>query len=97
MKDENNGMIMLEFIGLRSKLYAIRVQKLDSDIDTLKTKLTENGMDQNDIDNVITNFGITKKAKGIKKSSLKTITFDDYYQCLFNNTVLETNQNLIRS
>lgn len=26
MKDENNGQIMLQFVGLRAKMYAIQVE-----------------------------------------------------------------------
>uniref|UniRef100_A0A6P7GBU6 Uncharacterized protein LOC114335715 n=1 Tax=Diabrotica virgifera virgifera TaxID=50390 RepID=A0A6P7GBU6_DIAVI len=38
-----------------------------------------------------------KKAKGIKKSALKQLTFDDYYTCLFEKTIVEVSQNTIIS
>jgi len=58
MKDENNGVIMFEFVELRAKMYAVRVDgKKD-----------------------------TKKAKGVKNNVVaRTITFDDYMQCLKRN------------
>ncbi|XP_044019478.1 uncharacterized protein LOC122859862 [Aphidius gifuensis] len=59
MKDENNGNIMTEFIGLRSKLnsYKVRIESEARD----KTH---------------------SRAKGVKKSAMKKIIFDDYKRCL---------------
>lgn len=97
MKDENSGEIMLEFIGLRSKMYALKVIKADKEIENYRKKLTSEGYNNQLIENAISNFGITKKAKGVKNSSVRKITFEDYHNCLFNNNILNTNQNLIRS
>jgi len=41
MKDENNGVIMFEFIGLRAKMYAVRV---DGKKDTKKAKGVKNNV-----------------------------------------------------
>ena len=41
MKDENNGMIMTEFVGLRAKMYAVRV---DGKKDTKKAKGVKNNV-----------------------------------------------------
>jgi len=61
MKDENNGAIMTEFVGLRAKMYALRVTGKED----------------------------TKKIKGVKSKVLKvvakSITFDDYTRCLFDD------------
>lgn len=72
MKDENNGNIMVEFIGLKSKMY------------TFKTL-------QNNANKIV------KKDKGITSASLKTITFENYYECLFNNSSMSVKETLIRS
>lgn len=56
MKDENNVLIMNEFVGLRSKMYSFRVD--DREIHEIK---------------------------GIRKSCMKTITFDDYKTCSFHS------------
>lgn len=97
MKDENRGQIMLEFIGLRSKMYTIKLLEDDSHSESVRKKLEIDGVDSDEIDGIVSNLGITKKAKGIKKSSLKAIGFNDYYDCLFNNTIKETDQYLIQS
>jgi len=70
IKDENNGAIMTEFVGLRAKMYALRIDgKKD-----------------------------TKKVKGVKSNVVaKSITFDDYTQCLFDETEMKRKQSCIRS
>jgi len=70
MKAENNGAIMTEFVGLRAKMYALRVDgKKD-----------------------------TKKVKGIKSNVVaKSITFNDYTRCLFDETEMTRKQSCIRS
>ncbi|CAB0039840.1 unnamed protein product [Trichogramma brassicae] len=46
----------------------------------------------------IQNGGFIKKIKGIKSSVVKnTITFDDYLQCLRENTIISREQHNIRS
>lgn len=70
MKDENNGKIMTEFIGLRSKLYTYKVMGDDKE---------------------------KKKAKGVKASALRTITFNDYKKSLFLFKNLVKTQHSIRS
>ncbi|XP_076619792.1 uncharacterized protein LOC143341076 [Colletes latitarsis] len=70
MKDENNGAIMTEFVGLRAKMYAMQVDgKKD-----------------------------TKKVKGVKSNVIaRTITFDDYVQCLMGEVEKICHQSCIRS
>ncbi|XP_025159353.1 uncharacterized protein LOC112589602 [Harpegnathos saltator] len=70
MKDENDGAIMTEFVGLRAKMYALKVDS------------------KND----------TKKAKGVKTNVVaRTITFDDYMQCLRDEVEKQRRQSCIRS
>ena len=69
MKDECNGKILTEFVGLRSKMYSTRV----------------NGEDA------------TKKIKGIKTAVIKTITFNDYVNCLKDSLIQKRKQCMIRS
>lgn len=71
MKDENNGKIMTEFVGLRAKLYSYKVMEEQENV--------------------------KKRAKGVKTSTLKKITFEDYKNCLVHHTNVIRNQCLIRS
>ncbi|RLU15904.1 hypothetical protein DMN91_011660 [Ooceraea biroi] len=69
MKDENNGAIMTEFVGLRAKMYALKV-------DGKK---------------------VTKKVKGVKTNVIaRTITFDDYIQCLEGHIEMTRDQSRIQ-
>lgn len=70
MKDENNGLVMLEYVGLRAKLYSYKVLGKNDD---------------------------QKRAKGVKFSALREITFEDYYNCLTEHETLVKEQNLIIS
>ncbi|XP_024946042.1 uncharacterized protein LOC112495128 [Cephus cinctus] len=70
MKDENNGKIMIEFVGLRAKLYSFKI---------------------------LVESKYKKRAKGVKASTLKRITFDDYIKCLLHHQNLMKCQNLIQS
>ncbi|XP_050516328.1 uncharacterized protein LOC126891188 [Diabrotica virgifera virgifera] len=98
MKDENNGCIMTDYIGLRSKLYTTKAATTDNDIEKLRGKLKEQEYEDDEIDNIIRNYGVTKKAKGVKKSVVNTkITFEDYVECLDTFTTKTATQNLIRS
>ncbi|XP_072375301.1 uncharacterized protein [Diabrotica undecimpunctata] len=70
MKDENQGELMTHFIGLRSKMYTMKILNKNEEI---------------------------KKAKGIKKSALTELSYDDYYASLFNKVIVEISQNSIVS
>ncbi|XP_068994037.1 uncharacterized protein [Neodiprion pinetum] len=72
IKDENNGKIMTEFVGLRAKLYSFTTMGGDGE-------------------------KVSKRAKGVKNSSINSITFDDYKRCLMAYQELTLPQCLIRS
>ncbi|CAH1106760.1 unnamed protein product [Psylliodes chrysocephalus] len=97
MKDENNGIPMTDFVGLRSKIYLTKVVQTEADIKKKRRKLEEEAYDGDEIDEIIKNFGVSKKAKGVKSSVVKTkINFSDFIDCLETCTKVVT-QNLIRS
>lgn len=82
MKDENSGQIMREFVGLRSKMYAFRLQEDERMKKAEGDKKTE----------------ITKKAKGVKKSVLENdIQFGDFMECLLLNGTLTGKQSTFKS
>ncbi|XP_015119416.1 uncharacterized protein LOC107042749 [Diachasma alloeum] len=70
MKDECNGQVMSEFIGLRAKLYTFTIHGDE------RTK---------------------KRAKRVRSSTLKRITFEDYKDCLMNHETFVKSQYLIKS
>lgn len=83
-KDEMNGQIITEFIGLRSKMYCIKAEQLSLD-------------DSNNLKKV-KGYEKTKRAKGVKQYVLRNhITFENYLDCVLNNKVISRNQNTIRS
>ena len=70
MKDEAGGKIIEEFVGLRAKLYSVKMHE---------------GKEE-------------KKCKGIKKSVIKkTITHQDYKDCLISGKKQMRSLNIIRS
>lgn len=98
MKDENNGRIMTHFVGLRSKMYATKILYTPEEMNEEQIKMENLNKEHAEILNELSNFGVTKKIKGIKKSVIKnTIVFDDYVECLETFTEKPISQNLIRS
>lgn len=83
-KDELNGQIITEFVGLRSKMYCIKAEQLTCD-------------DSNNLKKVV-GYEKTKRAKGVKQYVLKNhISFENYLDCVRNNKIVSHNQNTIRS
>lgn len=69
MKDELDGNLLLEFIGIRAKSYAFQQLVLYGN--------EKKDWDEGEILDV-------KKLKGIQKCVVKkNISFDNYYECLF--------------
>ena len=97
MKDESNGELITEFIGLRSKMYCFKLYKTVEDCAHKIEQLKGKGFRTIFLENMISNFGVTKKAKGVQSSALKFISFEDYHECLLNNKKVDVTQNSIRS
>lgn len=98
MKDEGSGRPMLEFIGLRAKMYTLKLYFSDDEIYQIKQQLEQKNItDPEKVSAIIHNLSITKKAKGIKSSAVKTLTFENYFDCLFDKKTFHVEQNLIKS
>lgn len=100
-KDELNGEILTEFVGLRAKCYAVRSLASERDIEEMEKAQREkkNGgcIGLHKIGNSIYNERM-KKSKGVKKCVVKKkITFDMYAECIHNNSRVTEVQNTIRS
>ena len=71
MKDEDNGVIVLEFVGLRSKMYSNRLSE-------------ECVQECNKTANKLIKI-VSKKSKRVKKCTIeKRISLEDYKDSLFN-------------
>ena len=86
-KNEAAGNQITHFVGLRPKLYTFKVEmKYKKDKKDGKIKEIEAEDDE------------TRKAKGVKKNVIKkSLTFEDYKKCLFNEDELMKKMNIIRS
>ena len=90
MKDEAGGKVMVEFVGLRSKLYAYRVDEYEG-------RCEKDFCDGSCDDKKCIGNG-SKKCKGVKKPVVKdSITFEHYKDSLFNNTTHIAKFNTLRS
>ncbi|XP_044741961.1 uncharacterized protein LOC123302932 [Chrysoperla carnea] len=95
MKGENSGTPMTHFVGLRSKLYTF---KIAAPLEKQAKSHDDAAFEHGNIVQESNNIGLTKKAKGVKRSVLSTkITFEDYVECLENFKEISVNQNLIKS
>ena len=75
MKDELAGAPMIEFVGLRAKLYAYRQRKWS-------TERGDNG-DMNTLNELAVAEGEVKKCKGAGKAAVKhDLLFEHYKRCL---------------
>lgn len=81
MTDENNGRIMLVFVGLKSKMYAIKLfySLEEREVERLKLLQCNDDDFDMDVDNVLQNLGVIKKDKGITGATLRKISFEEYY------------------
>lgn len=86
-KDELNGKVMVEFIGLRAKCYAVRTVDDKPYDESCAVRSDDEPYD-----------GSIRKAKGVKKNVLKRkIKFTDYVECVEKQTEVVREQNTIRS
>lgn len=63
MKDEKK-CVMTDFAGLRAKLYTIKLELLENDLITKRQKLLDDGYEDDEVAEILSNFGVTKQSQG---------------------------------
>ena len=88
-KDQTQGRAITEFVALTSKMYAFQLAPL-------ATQFIENPADVKN--NHLKETKTYKKAKGVTKNvTEKSLSFDNYKNCLFNQQTYSNEQTLLRS
>ena len=74
VKDEAGGLVIIGFVGLNAKLYALKIRQNEEALKNIPhKKLPFKGKEEE------------RKAKGVKKSVIKkTLSLEDYKKCLFS-------------
>lgn len=88
-ENENGGRIILEFVGLKSKMYATFLFSCGKTSFSVECPQHINEVDddaQLDIDVAMNYMGVINKKKGITVHSLRKIKYEDYINCLFEYT-----------
>ena len=87
-KDEAAGRQITHFVGLRPKLYTFKVEEKKEGEEKMKGEKKAKGENKGEID----------KAKGVKDCVIKkSLSFEDYKNCLFTEDELMKKMNIIRS
>lgn len=92
MKDELKFQILEKWVSLRPKVYSMVVGdniscKKQTNSEEEKRESIERGERKQTV----------RRIKGVARSASRTITFDDFYNCLFKNEVVKANFNTIQS
>lgn len=97
-KDELNGEIVLEFVGIRAKSYALRSAFNEKEFDMQDDDIYMHLSAEERMERHIEAKTIIKKSKGVKKCALKSkIKFQDYIDCVKKQSIINTVQNTIQS
>ena len=87
-KDEAAGRQITHFVGLRPKLYTFKVEEKKKGEEEMKREKKAKGENKGEI----------VKARGVKDCVIKkSLSFEDYKKCLFNEEKIMREMNIIRS